>query len=81
MRVNILVKKEDLETVKQNETNKDIFLIKVSPTGQEPATHYFCTIPGDQEKIDKILNKQNLSIMEVGGPKEFLNKWGLKIIR
>lgn len=81
MRVNILVKKEDLETVRQKEGNKDIFLIRVSPTGEEPETHYFCSIPGDQDKINKILSKQSLSIMELGQPKEFLSKWNLKIIR
>lgn len=81
MRVNILVKTEDLELVRQNENEKYILGIKVSPTGEEPATHHFCTVPGEQEKIQKILSKQNLSIMEVGEPKQFLNKWGLKVIR
>lgn len=81
MRVNILVKSEDLETVRQNENNKSLFVIKVSPTGEEPATHHFCTIPGDEKIIQKYLDKQNLTIMEEGQPKEFLNKWGLKVIR
>lgn len=81
MRVNILVKSEDLETVRQKENNSLILGIKVSPTGEEPATHHYCTVPGDEQIIQKYLDKQNLSIMEVGEPKEFLNKWGLKVIR
>jgi hypothetical protein len=37
---------------------------------------------GSEEKMRSIYDKKNLSIMELEiGPKEFLNKWGLKIIR
>jgi hypothetical protein len=37
---------------------------------------------GSEEKMNSIYAKKNLSIMELEiGPKEFLNKWNLKIIR
>jgi hypothetical protein len=37
---------------------------------------------GSEEQMMKIYNKKNLSIMELEiGPKEFLNKWGVKIIK
>jgi len=37
---------------------------------------------GSEELMNSIYAKKNLSIMELEiGPKEFLNKWGLKIIK
>ena len=56
--------------------------IPCSQTGEEPATHWFCTMAGSEEKMMSIYAKKNLSIMELEvGPKEFLNKWNLKIIK
>jgi len=55
--------------------------IPVSETGQLPATHWFCFINVDQTGYDKLLSVQEYSIIEESGPKEFLSKWNLKIIK
>ena len=82
MRINILTENDKVEQVREAWINKNVMKIPCSATGEEPATHWFCTMAGSEEQIMKIYNKKNLSIMELGtGPKEFLNKWGLKIIR
>lgn len=82
MRINILTENDKVEQVREAWINKNVMKIPCSATGEEPATHWFCTMAGSEEQMMKIYNKKNLSIMELGtGPKEFLNKWGLKIIR
>lgn len=82
MRINILTEDSKVEQVREAWVNKDIMKIPVSPTGEMPATHWFCTMAGEEEKMNGILAKQNLSIMESNiGPKEFLEKWNLKVIR
>ena len=82
MRINILTENDKVEQVREAWINKNVMKIPCSATGEEPATHWFCTMAGSEEQMIKIYNKKNLSIMELGtGPKEFLNKWGLKIIR
>lgn len=82
MRINILTENDKVEQVRESWINKNVMKIPCSATGEEPATHWFCTMAGSEEQMMKIYNKKNLSIMELEtGPKEFLNKWGLKIIR
>lgn len=82
MRINILIEDSKVAQVRQNMENDNIMKIPVSPTGQVPPTHWFCTMAGEEEKMKAILAKQNLSIMESNiGPKEFLEKWNLKVIR
>lgn len=82
MRINILTEDSKVEQVREAWVNKDIMKIPVSPTGEMPATHWFCTMAGEEAKMNAILAKQNLSIMESNiGPKEFLEKWNLKVIR
>jgi hypothetical protein len=82
MRINILTENDKVEQVRESWVNKNVMKIPCSPTGEEPTTHWFCTMAGSEEKMNDIYSKKNLSIMELGiGPKEFLNKWGLKIIR
>lgn len=82
MRINILTEDSKVEQVREAWVNKDVMKIPVSPTGQYPATHWFCSMAGEESKMNQILAKQNLSIMEANiGPKEFLDKWGLKLIK
>jgi hypothetical protein len=82
MRINILTENDKVEQVREAWVNKNVLKIPCSATGEEPATHWFCTMAGSEEQMMKIYNKKNLSIMELGiGPKEFLNKWGVKIIK
>lgn len=82
MRINILTENDKVEQVREAWVTKNCLKIPVSPTGEEPATHWFCSMAGEESKMMEIYNKKNLSIMELGiGPKEFLNKWGVKVIR
>jgi hypothetical protein len=60
---------------------KEHLSIPVSETGQLPATHWFCFINVDQVGYEKLLSVQEHSIIEENGPKEFLSKWNLKIIK
>lgn len=55
--------------------------IPVSPTGELPATHWFCFMNVDQVGYEKVLSVQEHSVIEEGAPKEFLSKWNLKIIK
>lgn len=55
--------------------------IPVSETGQLPATHWFCYLSTDQDGYDKLVSNAKYSTIEVSGPKEFLVKCGLMIIR
>jgi hypothetical protein len=52
-----------------------------SPTGENPATHWFCFVTVTQEGYDRLMSLKEHSIMEESGPKEFLEKWNLKIIK
>lgn len=82
MRINILTEDSKVNQVREEMGEENILKIPVSPTGQFPATHWFCSMAGEESKMNKILAKQNLSVMEANiGPKEFLNKWGLKLIK
>jgi hypothetical protein len=82
MRINILTENDKVEQVRESWINKNSLKIPCSPTGEEPATHWFCSMAGSEEKMKAIYDKKNLSTMELEiGPKEFLNKWGLKIIK
>jgi len=82
MRINILTENDKVEQVREAWVNKNVMKIPCSATGEEPTTHWFCTMAGSEELMMSIYNKKNLSIMELEiGPKEFLNKWNLKIIK
>ena len=82
MRINILTENDKVEQVRESWVNKNVMKIPCASTGEESATHWFCTMAGSEEKMMQIYNKKNLSIMELEiGPKEFLNKWGVKIIK
>ena len=58
-------------------------VINQTETGELPATHRFCCIATSEERAADILaNKdENYVAVESIGPKEFLNKWNLKIIK
>jgi len=53
----------------------------VSATGEEPITHWFCPMNGTKKIIEKMKSLQELSIMEVDNPTEFLKSHNLMIVR
>lgn len=59
----------------------DYLSIPVSQTGQLPTTHWFCFLNTNDETYDKIMGNVIYSIIEESGPKEFLEKWNLQIIK
>lgn len=80
MRICILCDASKVEEARTKEKNENILKIELSPTGEKPATHYFCTMVVTQEKADKLIAKKEFTTMEIAEPKDFLEKNGLKMI-
>ena len=81
MKICILCDINKVDLVRKKIRLKDILLVRLSESGKEPASHAFCFLTRDQKRIDQLLEKQELTIMELSEPKEFLEKWNLKIIK
>ena len=81
MRICILCESSKVEEARKKEKNANILNIELSPTGEKPATHYFCTMVVNQEKADKLMAKKEFTIMEIAEPKDFLAQHNLKIIK
>jgi hypothetical protein len=81
MRVCILCEDSIVAEVREKMKRDSILTIGCSQTGEEPATHRFCCIATDEKGANKLLESSQLTTMEISGPKEFLNKWNLKIIK
>jgi hypothetical protein len=60
---------------------QDYLSIPVSETGKEPVQKWFCFMNTNDEAYKKILDNNKYSIIEESGPKEFLEKWNLTIIK
>lgn len=54
--------------------------IPLSPSGELPATHWFCAINVNSDTYQKMLAAQEHTIIEEAVPSEFLEKHGLKKI-
>lgn len=52
-----------------------------SSTGQLPTTHWFCFISCDKSTYERIVDNSIYSTIEEASPKEFLERWNLKVIR
>jgi hypothetical protein len=81
MRICILCDASKVEKARQKEKNDNILNIELSPTGEKPATHYFCTMVVDQKKADKLMAKKEFTIMEIMEPEDFLQTHNLKYIK
>ena len=55
--------------------------IPCSPTGEGEPTHWFCFMSTDNATYERIVNNSLYSEVEESSPKEFLQKWGVKVIR
>lgn len=77
----ILCEESKVQQVKDKLGKDNILKIEVSETGQKPATHLFCSMVVSEEKAQRLLDKRELTIMELSKAKDFLEKWNLKIIR
>ena len=81
MRICILCDASKVEEARQKQDNDNILKIELSPSGEKPATHYFCTMVVDQKKADKLMAKREFTTMEISEPKDFLEKYNLKMIK
>ncbi len=81
MRICILCEDKKLKKVRDKVNNNNILNIPTSESGDLPATHWFCCLSTTKEECDRMLKTSDLTIMEISEPKEFLEKWNLKIIR
>jgi hypothetical protein len=81
MRICILCEASKVADARTKEGKDNILKIELSPTGEKPATHNFCTMVVTQEKADKLFAKREFTTMEIAEPKEFLEKHNLKIIK
>jgi hypothetical protein len=90
MRVNILCEDEHLNSVREEskklfvnsevDVNKHL-VIPLSENGLLPATHWFCFMNVTEKVYKKLLDLQNFTIIEESAPKEFINKWKLKLVK
>ena len=69
-----------IKKIKENIT-PDYLSVPLSESGERPATHWFCFMNVDDEGYNKITNNSKYSTIEESSPKEFLEKWNLKIIK
>ena len=81
MRICILCDASKVAEARAKEKNDSILKIELSPTGEKPATHYFCTMVVTQEKANKLMAKKEFTIMGIAEPKDFLEQHNLKIIK
>jgi hypothetical protein len=81
MRICILCDASKIEEARRKQGDNNILKIELSPTGEKPVTHYFCTMVVDQKKADKLMAKREFTIMEISEPKDFLEKYNLKYIK
>lgn len=81
MRVCILCEDSKVSQVREKMKNQNILTTGCSESGELPATHRFCCIVTDQKGAEDLLSKAEITIMEISGVKEFLQKYNLKIIK
>jgi len=81
MRVCILCEEAKVAQAREKMKRDNILTIPCSETGELPATHRFCCIATDERGAQELLSKAEITTMEISGPKEFLTKWNLKIIK
>jgi hypothetical protein len=90
MNVCILVPAADVEKVRESAATLDAFKaadpsklmnIALSPTGEAPATHYFCAANVSQEVYNKMQAIRKYSEMTTDEAKPWLQSKGLKVIK
>ena len=81
MRVCILCEESKVEDARAKMKKNFILKTMCSETGELPSTHRFCCVATDEKGANDLLRQAEITTMELSGPKEFLKKWNLKIIK
>lgn len=81
MRICILCEESRVQEARKKMKRDNILTIPCSESGEFPATHRFCSISTDELGAQELLSQAEITTIEVSGPKEFLTKWNLKIIK
>jgi hypothetical protein len=89
MRICILATNENVEAVRLSAKEKipelapfPLLTIPASPTGELPATHWYCSFLASQEMTDRLMAIKTLSEMEItNNTKRILEEKGLKTIK
>jgi hypothetical protein len=81
MRICILCEEEKVSQAREKMKNDRILTIPCSTTGELPSTHRFCCLAVTEHKANEMLTTAEITTMEISGPKEFLDKHNLKIIK
>jgi hypothetical protein len=87
MHINILCPDKDIVEARKKAkeipyfSNHQSLTIPLSKEGELPITHWFCTFDVSSELCEEIKAAADLSTVELGSPREFLNKYNLKMIK
>jgi hypothetical protein len=88
--MNICILCKDVDLIRARKASKNLFpntdennnlTIPVSKTGLMPVTHWFCFMNVPESFYNHLLDIKDTLIIENIQPKEFLNKWGFKLIK
>lgn len=81
MRICILCEEEKVSQAREKMKNDRILTVPCSTTGELPSTHRFCCLAVTEHKANEMLTTAEITTMEISGPKEFLDKHNLKMIK
>jgi hypothetical protein len=84
MRICILCENEKIAEARERAktiTSENALSIPLSKSGEEPATHWFCSMEVTEAGYEKILELQKNTEVEIASPFDFLKKKKLQIIK
>ena len=84
MRICILVEDSfinESRSIAKSITQSPTLTIPLSANGELPITHWFCSMNVDEKSYAALLRLKKNSIIEESGPKEFLLRKKLQIIK
>lgn len=84
MKICILCENDKIESARERAkaiTSENALSVPLSKSGEEPATHWFCSMEVTDEGYQKILELQQNTEIEISSPFEFLKKKNLKVVK
>lgn len=84
MKVTIIIEDQYVEEAREKAKTlfKDVPTLKIplSPNGEQPITHWMCSLDMTKEGCDKIKSMQKYSVIKNCSPKVLLKEMNLKLI-